>query len=101
MNAERKVHRRAERSVQRSSVPTRLGTRLREQSSLLVLRGLLAHEGGRDREAAGYFREALDLWQSDAAVSSGSGLDFHGRVLAQHRLRLVEKTKEKAPAGKR
>jgi hypothetical protein len=74
---------------------------LREQSSLLVLRGLLAHEGGREREAAGYFREALALWQSDAAVSSGSGLDFHGRVLAQHRLRLVEKSKEKAPAGKR
>jgi hypothetical protein len=74
---------------------------LREQSDILVLRGLLAQERNRDREATRYFREALDMWQSDAAIASGSGLDFNGRVLAQRGLRLVDKTKEKAPAEKK
>jgi tetratricopeptide (TPR) repeat protein len=74
---------------------------LREQSGLLVLRGLLAMERGRDQEAAKHFRAALDLWRSESAVSRGSGLDFNGRILAQHYLRLVEKTKEKTPAEKK
>jgi hypothetical protein len=74
---------------------------LREQSDVLVLRGLLAMERGRDQEAAKHFRAALDLWRNEAAVTLGSGLDFNGRVLTQHYLRLVEKTKEKAPAEKK
>jgi hypothetical protein len=74
---------------------------LREQSDVLVLRGLLAMERGRDQEAARQFHAALDLWRSEAAVSSGGGLDFNARELAQHFLRLMEKLKEKTPAEKK
>jgi tetratricopeptide (TPR) repeat protein len=82
------------------SIPALLDA-LREQSDLVVLRGLLAMEQGRDSGAADHFRAALDSWQSGAAVASGRRLDFNGRVLAQHYLQLMDRAKEKIPAEKR
>jgi hypothetical protein len=74
---------------------------LREQSDLLVLRGQLAMEQGRNQEATGHFRTAIDLWKNDAVAASGRGLDFTGRVLAQHYLQLMDKNKELVPAEKK
>ena len=61
-----------------------------ERANFSVLRGLLMMERGADREAARCFRTALELWRNDIAASSGAGLDFAGRILAQQCLRFVE-----------
>jgi tetratricopeptide (TPR) repeat protein len=64
-------------------------TRLMEDASANVFRGLLALEEGRSDEAEVVFRLALALWKDEATGDSGGGLDFDARPIAQMYLRLL------------
>jgi hypothetical protein len=64
--------------------------RLRQETDIKVLRGLLAFEVGDMEEAEVALRVALSVWQDEAAVSARRGLDFNGRPLAQGCLKLLE-----------
>ncbi|MCI0683371.1 MAG: hypothetical protein L0Y71_14805 [Gemmataceae bacterium] len=67
-----------------------LARRLKQETDLTVLRGLLALEVGDMEEAEVALRLALRVWQNEAAVRAGRGLDFNGRALAQGYLKLLE-----------
>jgi len=60
-----------------------LARSLAQLADLSVLRGLMSLEEGRVSEAEFAFREALALWQNEAAAATGGGLDFNGRPVAQ------------------
>jgi hypothetical protein len=62
---------------------------LRLRAEVTVLRGLLALESGEINAARTCFRQALAVWRSEAAASSGAGLDFSARAVAQRSLELV------------
>jgi hypothetical protein len=53
---------------------------LRKQADILVLRALIALEEGETDHAGDAFHVALELWRGG---STGGGLDFAGRVVAQ------------------
>src|SRR5262245_26315852 len=57
-----------------------LAQRLRKESDVNVLLGILALEQGRTNEAAASFRRALSIW-NDAA--RGDAIDFDARVIAE------------------
>ena len=63
---------------------------LRRNADAMVLRGVLALEEGDTDEADVMFRTALALWKDDTAATSGAGIDFAGRVIAQGYLALLE-----------
>lgn len=67
-----------------------LGRTLRQEADAHVLRGILLTEAGQVEEAEVAFRVALTLWGSDAAVATGAGLDFNGRIVAQTYLQWLE-----------
>jgi hypothetical protein len=69
---------------------TGLAWRMRQEADATVLRGLLALEEGRVDEAETAFRVALALWKDEAAASSGAGLDFDARPIAQGCLQWLE-----------
>jgi tetratricopeptide (TPR) repeat protein len=60
---------------------------LRQEADRQVLRGLLALECGAVEKAQQQFRAALDLWGSESAATTGAGLDFPTRPIAQEILR--------------
>jgi hypothetical protein len=57
---------------------------LRKQAEASVLRGLFALERGDTRRAQDFLGAGLKVYQSEAAVRTGRGLDFFGRPLAEH-----------------
>jgi tetratricopeptide (TPR) repeat protein len=65
----------------------RLTQSARQEADAITLGGLLALEAGAVDEAKSAFRAALRYWQDEAAVVSGRGLDFGGRIIAQECLR--------------
>jgi tetratricopeptide (TPR) repeat protein len=67
-----------------------LAAALRREAEATVLRGLIALEEGEVGEAEIAFRTSLLLWQNEAAVASGSGLDFKARIVAQGYLELLK-----------
>jgi hypothetical protein len=92
--AEDNVLRRMQAPVIEQSLNQQIGEiadRLRRQAGAKVMRGLLAVERGDTKKAEGLFREALVLWQSDAAVASGAGIDFSGRTVAQAMLEMLKR----------
>jgi hypothetical protein len=66
---------------------------LRQEADLTVLRGLLALESGEVEAARRHFHAALDVWGSDGQATTGAGLDFSARPIAEYALSLFE-TKE-------
>jgi tetratricopeptide (TPR) repeat protein len=61
----------------------RLAQILRREADVTVLRGLLALEEGDTDEAEIAFRTALSYWKDAASATSGGGLEFNGRPVAQ------------------
>ncbi len=61
-----------------------------QEADWRVLRGLLALEPGLVDDARRHFRSALGLWGDAGRATSGAGLDFRARPLAQQGLRLLE-----------
>jgi hypothetical protein len=68
---------------------------LRQGAELTALRGLLDLEVGDVAGAESRFRECMAVWQSDAAVASGAGIDFSGRRLAQRYLERIDAARAK------
>jgi tetratricopeptide (TPR) repeat protein len=62
---------------------------VKKVADLETLRGLLALERGYIAGAREHFARALEVYQSEEAVASGGGLDFGGRPIAEHFLRLL------------
>jgi hypothetical protein len=60
-----------------------LAKALSDEANANTMRGLLLLEEGNADEAEVAFRLALALWKDAAAVSSGAGLDFKARPIAQ------------------
>jgi hypothetical protein len=67
-----------------------LADRQRMEADRQVLRGLLALEAGAVETAQQHFRAALNVWASDNAAETGSGLDFSARPIAQEMLRRLQ-----------
>jgi len=67
-----------------------LANSLRREAEGTVLRGLLALEEGEVGDAEIAFRTSLLLWENEAAVASGRGLDFKARIVAQGYLELLK-----------
>jgi len=63
--------------------------RLRRIADLTVLRGLMALERGDAFEAEMFLRRALEMVPSKEAADSGGGIDFSGRPMAEHLLKLL------------
>jgi tetratricopeptide (TPR) repeat protein len=68
----------------------RLAQILRREADVTVLRGLLALEEGDTDEAEIAFRTALSYWKDAASATSGGGLEFNGRPVAQGCLEWLE-----------
>jgi tetratricopeptide (TPR) repeat protein len=60
---------------------------LRKEADFHVLRGLLALESGAVEDARGHFRAALEVWGDSGQATTGAGLDFLARPIAQEMLR--------------
>ncbi len=67
-----------------------LAQNLRWEAEMTVLRGLLFLEEGDIDEAEIAFRVALSYWKDTDSATSGGGLDFPGRPLAQGYLELLK-----------
>jgi tetratricopeptide (TPR) repeat protein len=67
---------------------------LRQDADVMMLRGLLALEVGRAKQATTHFRKALALWKDENAAAEGSGLEFAGREIAQRYLKLLSSDKK-------
>ena len=67
-----------------------LARRLKAETNVNVLRGLLALEEGEVDNARIAFRAALSLWRDEASRASGAGLDFDARPIAQEYLKWLD-----------
>jgi tetratricopeptide (TPR) repeat protein len=63
---------------------------LRQYAEFEVLRGLLALEAGNIPLAEKCFQASTAMWGGEEAERTGAGIDFNGRRLAQHYLRVME-----------
>ncbi len=84
---------RAWRSVGRLKFANRvlaLAKDLRQVANANVFRGLLALERGNADDAETAFRLALAMWQDEAAVARGAGLEFNARPVAQAALQWLQ-----------